>query len=216
MWAIVKLTTTRHRVCFVMRASEAMFWIVYHMWINGHVCWLHLKLNTSYDTSHTNFKCRRLGWLHSWNLIVSFVCARGMVARWNSSSNPTNGFSILHFTTPIFPFSIVWHGVFTFPHVTSKWNRRTTEVNSKWNQSEIEVNRHEIEVTSTWNQNEIDMTPKWSRSEIDVKSKCIRSEIEVKSNWNQSELNAQSKWIRSEIEVTSKWARNKFEVKMNG
>ena len=133
------------------------------------------------------------GWLQSWSLIVSFVCARGMVARWNSSSNPTNDFSILHFTTPIFPFSIVWHGVFTFPHVTSKWNRRTTEVNSKWNQSEIEVNRHEIEVTSTWNQNEIDMTPKWSRSEIDVKSKCIRSEIEVKS----------------------KWARNKFEVKSN-
>jgi hypothetical protein len=142
------------------------------------------------------------GWLQSWTMFVSFVCARGMVVRWNSSPKPTNGFSIFHFVTPTFAFSLVWHVVFPFPH----WN-------SKWNQSEIEVNRHEIEVTSKWNQNEIDMTSKWSRSEIDVKSKCIRSEIEVKSNWNQSELNVKSKWIRSEIEVTSKWARNKFEVK---
>ena len=123
------------------------------------------------------------GWLQSWNMFVSFVCARGMVVRWNSSSKPTNGFSVFHFVTPTFAFSLVWHGVFPFPH----WN-------SKWNQSEIEVNRHEIEVTSKWNQNEIDMTSKWSRSEIDVKSKCIRSEIEVKSKWARNKFEVKSNW----------------------
>ena len=59
--------------------------------------------------------CMHMGWLRPGNRFVSFVRARGLVARWNSSSNPGREFSLFPFGPLSFPFSLVWQGVFPPP-----------------------------------------------------------------------------------------------------
>jgi hypothetical protein len=94
-------------------------------------------------------------WFRAGNRFVSFVRARCLVAKWNSSLNGTGEFSLFIFATPSLHFSIVWQCVFPFPRVKSKWDPKKIEVNSISNQSEIEVypnrNRTEVELRSKWN-----------------------------------------------------------------
>ena len=208
MWAIVKLTTTRHRVCSVMRASEAMFWIVYHMWINGHVCWLHLKLNTSYDTSHTNFKCRRLGvtpFVKSYRFVR--VCAwYGCQVKFELKTYQW----LFHFPFCDADFCIFPCVAWRFPvspcdiEVKSKDNRSEFEVKSKWNWGEPTRNRSDIELKSKWNRHDTEVISKWNRCEIEVHPKWNRSEVELKSKWTQRAIEVNPKWNWSDVEVSSK------------
>ena len=183
MWAIVKLTTTRHRVCFVMRASEAMFWIVYHMWIDGHMRWLHLKLNTSYDTSHTNCKCRRLG--------VTPAGKSFRFARACARSGCQVEFELKSYRG-VFPFPFCHAEFSIFPCVARRFPFSLCEIEMR-----SKENRNGFEVTSKWNRSESVIKSKWSRIEIKVKSNWNRSEVEVKSKWNRSEIKNESKWNRS-------------------
>ena len=61
-------------------------------------------------------------WIGGWGVTPtgksfrSFVRARGLVARWNSSPNRGREFSLFPFGPLSFPFSLVWQGVFPPPH----------------------------------------------------------------------------------------------------
>ena len=102
------------------------------------------------------------GWLRQGNRFVSFVRARGLVARWNSTSN-----------RELARFDI---------DELARWNRSDIEVKPKWNR--CETKRQAKWNRSKWIWSELEVSTKWSRIEIDLNLPTPHPTPKLLSNFN--------------------------------